>query len=74
MELDATYNVQLHVQDVALTDSGGRLRADWQGRPVRVLHFSGVGKRKYGRWKGVYGRVAEPLGGSGHGDGYAAFL
>ncbi|MEI2692744.1 MAG: NPCBM/NEW2 domain-containing protein [Anaerolineae bacterium] len=34
VELDATYNVQLHVQDVALTDSGGRLRADWQGRPV----------------------------------------
>jgi predicted O-methyltransferase YrrM len=74
VELDGSYNVQLHVQEVALNDSDGRLWADWQGRPVRVLHFSGVGKRQYGRWKGVYGRVAEPLAGGGHGDGYAAFL
>ena len=47
VELDPTWNVQLHVQDVDVDGS----RARWRGRDVRVLHFSGAGKRKYGRFR-----------------------
>jgi cephalosporin hydroxylase len=43
-ELDPTWNVQLHVQDVEVDGS----RASWRGRDVRVLHFSGNGKLRYG--------------------------
>lgn len=44
VELDPTWNLQLHVQDV---DAVGT-RARWRGRDVRVLHFAGVGKHKEG--------------------------
>ena len=42
VELDPSWNVQLHVQDVACEG----LAARWRGRRVRVLHFSGWGKFK----------------------------
>jgi cephalosporin hydroxylase len=42
VELDPTWNLQLHVQDVDV--EGSRVR--WRGRPVRILHFSGWGKYK----------------------------
>ena len=43
VELDPTWNVQLHVQDVQL-DRG---RVSWHGRDVRVLHFSGNAKHRH---------------------------
>src|SRR5262249_15640367 len=74
VELDAAYNVQLHTQDVRLRQEGARVRADWHGRAVRVLHFSGVGKHKDPEWQGLFARVGDPLTGAGDGDGYALFL
>lgn len=45
VELDATYNVQLHEQvNRALVTITPDHRAFWQGRPVRILHFSGPRK------------------------------
>ena len=74
VELDGAYNVQLHVQDVKLSRSSSGMEAEWRGRPARVLHFSGVGRRKYPEWMGHYARVADPLAGPGGGDGYEQFL
>lgn len=74
VELDATYNVQLHVQDVEMRHAQGQIQATWHGRPVRVLHFSGVGRRKYPQWRNLFAHVPDPLVGSGTGDGYAVFL
>lgn len=44
VELDPTWNVQLHAQDVEV--DGGCVR--WRERDVRVLHFSGLGKLRHG--------------------------
>jgi predicted O-methyltransferase YrrM len=74
VELDPTYNVQLHVQDVALRRAAGRIAAEWRGQAVRVLHFSGRGRQKYPAWRGLFAGGDAPLTGSGGGDGYAAFL
>jgi predicted O-methyltransferase YrrM len=74
VELDSTYNVQLHVQDAELRWTGGRVEALWNGRSARVLHFSGAGRNKYPVWRGHYARVAAPLLGGGDGDRYADFL
>jgi predicted O-methyltransferase YrrM len=74
VELDSTYNVQLHVQDVEFQRHGSRMRALWRGREARVLHFSGAAKRKYPEWQSQFARVADPLAARGGGDGYAVFL
>jgi predicted O-methyltransferase YrrM len=74
IELDGAYNVQLHAQDVCIRRAGARIEAEWRGRPARVLHFSGVGRRKYPEWQGHFTHVPDPLVGTWHGDGYAAFL
>jgi predicted O-methyltransferase YrrM len=74
VELDPTYNVQLHVQDVQFCRRAGRVCADWHGRPARVVHFSGCGRRKCLEWRGLFARFPEVLSGSGDGDGYAALL
>jgi predicted O-methyltransferase YrrM len=74
VELDSSYNVQLHAQDVQVTQSPGGMNATFRGRPVRVLHRSGVGRRKYTESMGQYARVADPLAGSGSGTGYEQFL
>ena len=74
VELDSSYNVQLHVQDVQIRQEHARMAAEWHGRPVRVLHFSGAAKAKYPTWRGRFSRVPDPLVGSGGGDGYAEFL
>jgi predicted O-methyltransferase YrrM len=73
VELDPTYNLQLHVHDIDLRWNGGRIEALWNGSSVRVAHFSGVGKRKYPQWRGLFARVADPLPGAGVGDLYGAF-
>lgn len=74
IELDGSYNVQLHAQDVQVTHSQAGMKATWRGRPVRVLHRSGVGRRKYTESMGQYARVSDPLAGSGGGIGYEQFL
>jgi len=74
VELDASYNIQLHVQDVQLDYVNGHVQATWHGRTVRVLHFSGAGRRKYPQWRNLFARVPDPLLGMGDGDGFAAYL
>lgn len=74
VELDGTYNVQLHGTDVAVTDTPMGPRATWQGRPVRVLHANGGGRRKRPELRGRYGPVAEPLPGGAGGELYDCFL
>jgi predicted O-methyltransferase YrrM len=74
VELDSSYNVQLHVQEVQLRQEPVRIVAEWHGRPVRVLHFSGAAKSKCPAWRGRFSRVADPLFGPGGGDAYTDFL
>jgi predicted O-methyltransferase YrrM len=74
VELDPSCNLQLHTQDAELRLTGGRVEAIWNGRPVRVLHFSGCGRNKYPAWRGHYARVQAPLLGGGEGDRYADFV
>ena len=74
VELDSSYNVQLHVHDVQFRESGARLHAEWQSKPARVLHFSGGAKHKYPNWQGRFAGAGEPLAGVGAGDAYAEFL
>lgn len=69
VELDAGYNIQLHVQDVQLNQVNGRVQATWHGRTVHVLHFSGAGRRKYPQWRNLFARVSDPLVGAGNRDG-----
>jgi predicted O-methyltransferase YrrM len=71
--LDSTYNVQLHVHDIDLRWSGGRIEASWNGAAVRVVHFSGAGKRKYPEWRGLFSGVRRPLSGHGGGNLYEAY-
>jgi len=44
---DDVYNLQLHAHDAAVTREGGRPRAVWKGREVRVLHFCADGRTRY---------------------------
>ncbi len=74
VELDGIYNVQLHVQDAQMARQNGHIHALWRGQSVRVLHFSGAGRRKYPEWRGLFAHVPDPLVGPGNGDGYTAFL
>jgi hypothetical protein len=74
IELDSTFNVQLHVQEVQLNKKGARTFAKWRGKNVRVLHFSGGAKQKYPELRSQFSTVAEPLVGQGDGDGYSVFL
>lgn len=74
VELDGAYNVQLHAQDVDAGWRDGRVSARWNGRDVRILHFSGVGRKKLPSWRGLFARIPDPVTGAGGGDGYAAFV
>jgi predicted O-methyltransferase YrrM len=74
VELDPVYNLQLHVNDVQLSEAGGRLQAVWRDHKVRVLHFSGWGRHKYPNWRGRFASVPDPLVGVGGGDNYTQFL
>jgi hypothetical protein len=56
VELDAIYNLQLHVHDADVREVNGRLEATWLDRSVRVLHFSGGGRRKYAELRGRFAR------------------
>ena len=74
VELDSAYNVQLHAQQVEMSWEAGRMAARWNGRPARVLHFSGVGRKRHPAFRGHFARVRDPLVGTGGGDGYADFV
>ena len=74
VELDSTYNVQLFCNDAELGEHRGHVRATWQGKPVRVLHFNGPGRNKYPEWRGLFARVGDPVVGAGNGDAYAEFV
>jgi hypothetical protein len=54
VEVDGRYNVQLHTQDVQVTGEGRNIHVSWRGQPVRVLHFCGIGKRKYPQLHRLY--------------------
>jgi predicted O-methyltransferase YrrM len=72
-ELDSIYNLQLHVHDAELRDVNGHLEATWLDRSVRVLHFSGNGRRKYPEFRGRYTHIADPLLTAGSSDDYTIF-
>jgi predicted O-methyltransferase YrrM len=74
VELDASYNIQLHVQNVQFNHVNGRVQATWHGRTVNVLHFSGAGRHKYPQLRNLFARVPDPLVGIGNGDGFTVFL
>lgn len=74
VELDSAFNVQLHAQDVEFKRTGARLHAEWRNRPVKIVHFSGVGKHKYSEWKGSFSNVPDPLVGANDGDNYQLFV
>ena len=68
------YNLQLNSQEVDIHTVGGRIEARWGERPVRVLHFNGLGREKYPEWRNLFAQISDPLVGSGGGDAYAQFL
>jgi predicted O-methyltransferase YrrM len=74
VELDASYNLQMHTTDVAVESTADRVRVTWQGRPVRVLHVNGHGRNKLPKLRGLYAQVADPLPAAGDGDLYGSFL
>ena len=74
VELDGSFNVQLHAQDVAISRAPSGIAALWRGRAVRVLHLSGAGKRKYPEWRGIYATVPDPLTIRANRDNYQDFL
>jgi predicted O-methyltransferase YrrM len=74
VELNPKYNIQLHTQDVQFDQLNGGLKASWGGQPVRVLHFSGNGRKKYSKWRNLFSRVHDPLVGRGGGNNYDRFL
>ncbi|MEW6734676.1 MAG: NPCBM/NEW2 domain-containing protein [Acidobacteriota bacterium] len=61
IELDPTYNLQLHFQDVKMHRISGRVAGLWQSRVARVLHFNGWGRNKYPEWRGLFAGVPDPL-------------
>jgi hypothetical protein len=51
VQLDDTYNLQLHAQDVEMARRDGRVEARWRGRTVRILHFNAGGRHKHAEWR-----------------------
>ena len=56
VELDPTYNLQVHVCDVRIQTTASGVMAWWRGRPVRILHFCGWGRDRYPECRGVFAR------------------
>jgi hypothetical protein len=74
VELSSAYNLQLNVNNARIVREAGRLRADWDGKPVAVIHFNGNGRNKCAEWRGIYSRVPDPLPAACTTDDYALFL
>jgi hypothetical protein len=47
VELDPTWNVQLHAQELDVSFDGGRPVVRWRGRDARMVHFCAPAKQKY---------------------------
>jgi hypothetical protein len=54
VELDARYNLQLHMNDARISKTSGGIEALWRGRSARVLHFCGWGRDKYPELRGLF--------------------
>jgi len=54
VEVDGCFNVQLHTSNVDVVGEGRAARVSWRGKPVRVLHFCGIGKQKYPQFHRAY--------------------
>jgi predicted O-methyltransferase YrrM len=74
MELDGIYNVQLNSHDVEFTNERGRLRAIWHNRSARVVHFNGLGRKKYPEWRNRYACIPDPMSERAIGNNYDQFL
>ncbi|MBV8900940.1 MAG: NPCBM/NEW2 domain-containing protein [Verrucomicrobia bacterium] len=61
MELDGIYNVQLNSHDVEFSDEDGHLQAIWGNRPARLVHFNGLGRKKYPEWRNRYACIPDPM-------------
>jgi hypothetical protein len=53
LDLDPLDNLQLHATSVQEDVVEGEVRALWDGKAVRVLHFNGVGRRYWDQWRRV---------------------
>ncbi len=51
VELDARYNLQLHMHNPQVQMISKRPQAIWRGRSAHVLHFCGWGRDKYSEWR-----------------------
>jgi hypothetical protein len=51
VQLEDTYNLQLHAQDVEMAWRDGRAEARWRGQAVRILHFNSQGRHKHPEWR-----------------------
>jgi hypothetical protein len=71
--IDDTWNLQLHWQPANWDTSSRRPVATWEGRPARIVHFTGDSKTRHSEFRGRYAAVT-PLRGPAPGDGYAEFL
>ena len=60
VELDESYNIQLHAQDLQPDLVDGRAQAEWHGRPVGVVYFSGIGLFKYPQWHELFTCALKP--------------
>src|SRR5262249_33087086 len=74
VELDSTYNVQLHVQDIEFQERAAQIVAYWRNREARLLHFNGGAKQKYHELQGKFANTPDPLPAGGPGDAYSGFL
>ncbi len=74
VELDETFNVQLHSNEATIGSSSGPATATWNGRSAHVLHFNGGAKQKYRHARSRYSSVARPLPRSDGDDAYRSFL
>lgn len=54
VEVDDTFNVQLHTGEVDVHTENGGLQVLWRGRPVKIIHFCGIGKQKYPQLQRLY--------------------
>jgi predicted O-methyltransferase YrrM len=71
--IDDQWNQQLHCQPAHWDTSSRRPVARWEGRPARIVHFTGHSKAHHQDFRGRYAAVT-PLRGPAPGDGYADFL
>lgn len=47
LELDSTYNLQLHICNMEEREIAGRTEILWEGKPVHVLHYCGPSRYKH---------------------------